>query len=172
MKYLGLILDSHWTFRAHFERLAPSVEATANALGRLLPRLGGPGVGVRSLYAGVLRSRRLYGAQMEEDLMASRLSLLNVRRLRRSVAFRVVRGLRTIWAAAAAVLAGFPPLELQVLRFYEIYLHTRGLSDGVGTVGDDAEGRVRRALLDRWRVSLNMSAGAPGLRVLEAVLPN
>ena len=27
MKDLGLTLDSHWTFRAHFERLAPSVEA-------------------------------------------------------------------------------------------------------------------------------------------------
>ena len=50
MKYLGLTLDSHWTFRAHFERLAPSVEVTANALGRLLPRLGGPGVGVRRLW--------------------------------------------------------------------------------------------------------------------------
>ena len=46
MKYLGLTFDSHWTFRAHFERLAPSVEVTANALGRLLPRLGGPGIGV------------------------------------------------------------------------------------------------------------------------------
>ncbi|XP_033307825.1 uncharacterized protein LOC117209679 [Bombus bifarius] len=34
MKYLGLTLDSCWTFSAHFERLAPSVEATANALGR------------------------------------------------------------------------------------------------------------------------------------------
>ena len=31
MKYLGLTLDSHWTFGAHFERLAPSVEATASA---------------------------------------------------------------------------------------------------------------------------------------------
>ena len=31
MKYLGLTLDSHWTFGAHFERLAPSVEATVNA---------------------------------------------------------------------------------------------------------------------------------------------
>ena len=42
MKYLGLTLDGHWTFRAHFERLAPalaSVEATANALERLLSRL-------------------------------------------------------------------------------------------------------------------------------------
>ena len=38
MKYLGLTLDSHWTFGAHFERLAPSVEATVNALERLVTR--------------------------------------------------------------------------------------------------------------------------------------
>ncbi|XP_050599867.1 uncharacterized protein LOC126927920 [Bombus affinis] len=49
MKDLGLTLDSHWTFRAHFGHLAPTVEATANALGRLLLRLGGPGVGMRRL---------------------------------------------------------------------------------------------------------------------------
>jgi hypothetical protein len=51
MKYLDLTLDSYWAFDARFERLAPSVEATANALGRLLPRLGGPGFGC----AGFLR---------------------------------------------------------------------------------------------------------------------
>ena len=39
-------------------------------------------------------------------------------------------------------------------------------------MGDDVEGRAQRALLDRWRVSLDMRAGAPELSVLEAVLPN
>ena len=85
--------------------------------------------------------------------MTSHCSLLKVRRLHRTVAIRVVRGFRTISAAAAAMFAGFPPLELQALRCREIYLNTRGLLDGVGTVSDDddVEGRVRRALLDRWR---------------------
>jgi hypothetical protein len=45
MKYLSLILDNHWAFGAHFERLVPSVEDTANALGSLLPRIGGSGAG-------------------------------------------------------------------------------------------------------------------------------
>ena len=126
MKYLGLTLDSHWTFRARFERLAPSVEATAN------------------------RSRLLYGAPIwAEDLMASRRSLLKVRRLHRTVAIRVVRGFRTISAAVAAVLARFPMFELQALRCREIYLHTRGLSDGVDPVSVDVEGWARRALLNR-----------------------
>ena len=173
MKYLGLTLDSHWTFGAHFERLAPSVEATASALGCLLPRLGGPGVGVRRLYAGVVRPRLLYEIPIwAEDLMASRRSLLKVRRLHRTVVIRVVRSFRTISAAAAAVIAGFSPFELQALKCREIYLHTWGLSDGVGPVGADVNGRGRLALLDRWRASLDMRAGVPGLRVLEAALPN
>ena len=173
MKYLGLTLDSQWTFGAHFERLAPSVEATASALGCLLPRLGGPGVGVRRLYAGVVRPRLLYEIPIwAEDLMASRRSLLKVRRLHRTVAIRVVRSFRTISAAAAAVIAGFSPFELQALKCREIYLHTWGLSDGVGPVGADVNGRGRLALLDRWRASLDMRAGVPGLRVLEAALPN
>ena len=158
MKYLGLIFDSHWTFGAHFECLAPSVEATANALGRLLPRVGGSVVGVRRLYAGVVRSRLLYVAPIwTEDLMASCRSLLKVRRLHRTVAIKVVRGFRTISAAAAAVFGGFPPFASQALRCREIYLHTQGLSD---------------PLLDRWRASLDMRAVALRLRIPEVVLPN
>ncbi|XP_033361401.1 uncharacterized protein LOC117239712 [Bombus vosnesenskii] len=170
MKYLGLTLDSHWTFSVHFECPAPSVEATPNALGRLLPRLGGPGVGVRRLYAGVVRSKLLYGAPIwAEDLMTNRRRLLAIRRLHRTVAIRVVRGFRTI--SAAAVLAGFPPFELQALRCREIYLHTRGVSNGVGPAGTDVRVRAQRALLDRWRASLDTRAGARGIRILGTVLP-
>ena len=56
------------------------------------------------------------------------------------MAIRIVRGFRTISAAAA--IAGFPLFELQALRCREIYLHTRGLSDGVDPVGADVEGRA------------------------------
>ncbi|XP_018358553.1 PREDICTED: RNA-directed DNA polymerase from mobile element jockey-like [Trachymyrmex cornetzi] len=51
MKYLGLILDSRWNFKAHFEELAPKLERSAYSLGRLLPNLGGPSYGVRRLYS-------------------------------------------------------------------------------------------------------------------------
>ncbi|XP_033364633.1 uncharacterized protein LOC117242237 [Bombus vosnesenskii] len=163
MKYLGLTLDSHWTFGAHFKRLAPSVEAAANALGRLLRRLGGPDVGVRRLYAGVVRSRLLYGAPIwAENLMTNRRSLLAVKRLHRTVAIWAVRGLRNVLAAAAAVHAGFPPFELQALRCREIYLHTPDLSGGIGPVGANVRVRARRVLLDRWRASLDTRAGTPG----------
>ena len=70
------------------------------------------------------------------------------------------------------MIAGFPPFEFQALRCREIYLHTRGLSGEVDPVDADVKVRAQRALLDRWRVSLVMRAGAQGLRVLETVLTN
>jgi hypothetical protein len=51
MKYMGLVLDSHWAYGVHFERLIPSTEDTANALGRLLPGIFKPGGGGCRLYA-------------------------------------------------------------------------------------------------------------------------
>jgi hypothetical protein len=169
MRYLGLTLDSHWTFGVHVERLIPSVAATANALGRLLSRLGGPGIGVRRLYAGVVRAKFLYGSPIwAEDLVTNSRNLRAIRRLHRAVAIRI-RGFRTI---SVAVLAGLPSFELQALRCCEIYLRIRGLLGGVGEVDADAEARDRREQLDIWRAGFDTITGTPGLRVLGAVLPN
>lgn len=64
MKYLGLHLNSRWTFGEHFRRVSPRVEKAAMALGRLLPNLGGPSEIVRRLYAGTVHSMLMYGAPM------------------------------------------------------------------------------------------------------------
>jgi hypothetical protein len=165
MKYLGLTLDSHWAFDTHFKCLAPSVEATVNALGRLLPRLGGPHVRMRQLFAGVVRSKLLYGAPIwSADLMANRRSLQLVRSLHRTVAIRIVRGYRTISTVAAEVLAGLPPFELQATRCREMFSHIRRLSAGIGPADAEVRAQARRTLLDTWR------AGAKGPRACPAKL--
>jgi hypothetical protein len=76
IRELGLEVSSQNIFSDHFDHLIPSVEAAANALGSLLPRLDGSGGRVRWLYAGVVRSKLLYGAPIwAADLMANRLSV-------------------------------------------------------------------------------------------------
>jgi hypothetical protein len=71
MKYLGLTIDSQWSFEPHFNQLVPKVTTAANALCSLLPNLGGAGLGVRRIYEGVVRSRVLHGAPIwAEDLSA------------------------------------------------------------------------------------------------------
>lgn len=62
IKYLGLHIDSRWTFGEHFRQIIPRVEKAAMALSRLLPNLGGPRESVRRLYAGTVHAMLLYGA--------------------------------------------------------------------------------------------------------------
>jgi len=62
MKYLGLILDSRWKFRTHFNEMVSRVSKAADSLARLLPNLGGPNGRVRRLYAEVVNSIILYAA--------------------------------------------------------------------------------------------------------------
>ncbi|XP_033360170.1 uncharacterized protein LOC117239019 [Bombus vosnesenskii] len=85
MKYLGLVIDSQWTFEPHFDSLIPKVSVVANAIGEA-------GDAVRRLYEGVVRSRVMYGAPVwADDLMASRRSILLLRRLHRVTAIRIIR---------------------------------------------------------------------------------
>ncbi|XP_050495676.1 uncharacterized protein LOC126876895 [Bombus huntii] len=110
MKYLGLTIDSQWTFEPHFDSLIPKVSAAANALCGLPPNIGGAGDAVRRLYEGVVRSRVMYGAPVwADDLMASRRSILLLRRLHRMTAIRIIRGYRTVSHASASTLAAPPP---------------------------------------------------------------
>lgn len=62
MKYLGLNLDSRWDFRIHFQKVTPRALRAVNALGRLMPNLGGPSNGVCRFYGGVVRSTLMYEA--------------------------------------------------------------------------------------------------------------
>ncbi|KAJ8734058.1 hypothetical protein PYW07_014609 [Mythimna separata] len=62
MEYLGLVLNSRWTFEEHFRRLVPKLDRTGTALKRLLPSVGGPDAPRRRLYAGIVRFMALYGA--------------------------------------------------------------------------------------------------------------
>lgn len=60
IKYL--IIDSTWSFTAHFAGLASRLRKEVMAFGRILPNIGGPGNGCRRLYAAVIASIALYGA--------------------------------------------------------------------------------------------------------------
>jgi hypothetical protein len=133
MRYLGLTIDSGWTFGLQVDLLVPRVTAAANALCGLLPNIRWVGVGVRRLYEGVVRSCVIYAAPVwAEDLMANRRGRLLLRRLHRTTAIRIARWYRTISYASASVLAASPSFELQTLALQRVYEHLSGLGSGGG----------------------------------------
>ncbi|XP_061380962.1 uncharacterized protein LOC133319719 [Danaus plexippus] len=175
MKYLGLTLDGRWNFREHFRGLVPKLLGTANALGRLLPNLGGPSATCRHLYTGVVRSMVLYGAPVWAGAL-TRPNVAALHRVQRVMAMRVVRGYCTVSHEAACVLAGTPPWDLVAKVLAEVYQQrARARSRGTSPDRDRAvvvEGWRRSALaliFRRWRRRL--SEPVAGLRTVEAIRP-
>lgn len=113
-KYLGLLIDSRLTFRAHFEYVREKVTKVTRAFSGLMPNLRGPHDGRRRrLYANVLASIALYGASIWCDaLFASPPARRVFRGLQRSIAIRVCSAYRTIAFDAVTLLARVPSLEL------------------------------------------------------------
>lgn len=95
----------------------------AGALAQLLSNSGGPETSCRKLYRGVLRSMASYGT----PFWAQPLSAPNKRKLyamQRTITLRVIRGYRTISAAAACLLAGTPPWEFEAGALATVYNYT------------------------------------------------
>jgi len=150
MKYLGLHLDSTWSFGEHFRRLAPRVEGVAIALSRLLPDLGGPGGRVRRVYAAVVNSVALYGAPVwAEDVLATRRLRDMLRGMQRRVTIRVARDYRTVSHAAATILSGMPPLDLAAHMYRSMYMRVRELRNrgATGEIRAMAKDQARRSMI-------------------------
>lgn len=170
MKYLGLVLDSRWDFREHFRRLVPRLMAAAAALARLLPNLGGPNVGCRRLYLGVVRSMALYGAPVwASALRGATVALL--RKPQRVMAIRAIRGYRTISTEAACVLAGSPPWDLEAAALARLYERSRELRSrgDPPTVTERWKSHARRSTVRMWTERL--ADPTAGRRTVEAVRP-
>ncbi|KAL0871103.1 hypothetical protein ABMA27_004907 [Loxostege sticticalis] len=172
LKYLGLTLDGRWSFRAHFQKLAPKLLKTAGALSRLMPNLGGPSSPCRRLYMGVVRSMALYGAPVWYAAL-SRENKLVLRRAQRHLAVRVVRGYRTVSAEAALALAGSMPWDLDALILAAVH-KWRGDQRSQGQRPAPREIDAERLRLEedavaRWRERLDDSTY--GRRTTGAIAP-
>lgn len=192
LKYLGLILDSGWSFAPHIEGIAPRVSAAANGLARLMPNLGGAGDRVRRLYCAVVQSIALYGAPVwHDEVWAGRRSANVLRAAQGRLAIRAIRGYRTISHGAACAIAGMMPWPLTTALYKEMYrirCLVRSNRGGDGEGGEEVEDprdppdpaalrrelRVRRARLqqqkmDEWKE--NLANARSGLRAIGAIRP-
>lgn len=175
IKYLGLYIDGAWSFREHFALLAPRVNGVAASLRRLLPNIGGPGEGVRRLYAATVHAVALYGAPVWVDrAMATRRTQQLMRQVQKRVAIGVSRAYRTVAYEAALILSGIPPFELLAQMYAEVYRRTRALSDGGSIITDRIRITLRhqaqQAFVAKWQQCLRRKELA-GQRVVGAIGP-
>lgn len=158
-KYLGRYVDSQWSFKEHFARLALCLDGVAARLERLLPNMAKPGGRVR-LHRGSSVHRVLRGLYMD-SLMTSRLSLRIIRRSQRRMIIRLCRGYRTV---SAAVLAGVSHLEHVARARTRVFLRLRELQaggmkeqDNLQAAGRQLKNQARRLVIAECQGALARS---------------
>lgn len=176
MKYLGVMLDSRWTFKCHFQYVENKLATVTRALSRLMPNLRGPGEKKRRLYAGVLTSVAMYAAPVWCEALArsSDKTLRLWRRIQRSVAIRVITAYRTVSYDAATLLARMPPWPLEAAKRGRIYTriveHKRR-----GTYDEKIDIEIRNGetllLYRQWEILISRTE-AWGQKTLVAIGPH
>ncbi|CAH2227082.1 jg25023, partial [Pararge aegeria aegeria] len=173
MKYLGLTLDGRWSFKGHFELLAPRLVGAAAALGRLLPNIGGPDSACRRLYAGIVRSMALYGAPIWVHALSPQ-NITLLRRPQRVIAVRAIRGYRTVSWTASTLLAGDPPWDLQAEVLAQVHRYRSSVRTRGERPGPEEIGRLRtlgrEVLVQRWREDLESPVA--GIWTVEGIRPH
>lgn len=138
VKYLGVWLDTKLTFKTHIENTILKSEKTTNALAGLMPNIGGPGAAKRRMLCSVVHSQMLYAAPAWYSVTTNRRVLQKLTSLQRKLCIRICSAYRTTSTDAVGVIAGIPPIELQILERRERYI-------GVARV------TARENTLHRWQ---------------------
>lgn len=175
LKYLGIILDSRWTFRKHLEYAADKAGKITGALGRIMPNLRGPSEKKRKLFYGAVTAAALYGSPIwSRDFAADKRKQKGMERIQRNLAIRLIAAYKTTSFNAATLLARVPPWTLVSDTSRRTYNKIKELREQ-GNWTKDGEERVKSAerdiMMGKWKVQME-SEHSEGARTRNAILPN
>uniref|UniRef100_A0A2S2PDK9 Retrovirus-related Pol polyprotein from type-1 retrotransposable element R1 2 n=1 Tax=Schizaphis graminum TaxID=13262 RepID=A0A2S2PDK9_SCHGA len=111
MKYLGVHLDSKWSFSAHAKEASAKASKVAQNLSRIMPNISAAKWRKRTLYSNIVHSILLYGAPIwAHDMSAS--GWEHMKRVQRRICLRTASAYCTVSGDAIAVITGVAPLDI------------------------------------------------------------
>lgn len=119
--YLGVEIDRNLSFGPHINKVALKASKTIGNLCRLMPNVGGSKEKKRKLIASVATSQMLYAAPAWREGASKTSYLKRLTAVHRLGALRIVSGYKTIPECSAMVLAGTPPIGLQIAERSEVH---------------------------------------------------
>lgn len=114
--YLGVELHRVLGFGAHVKAASIKAQATALALSRILPNVGGSGQRKRKLLSTMVTSKLSYASPIWARAFDVKRNVVELLRPQRVIAIQTIRAYRTISTAPAMVIAGLVPAHLLVLE--------------------------------------------------------
>jgi len=116
IRYLGIMIDHRLSFKTHLISAGQKALRVGTAIAQLLPNTGGPRQAARRLLASVSTSVMMYGAPVWYSATGFDSYMRTMRSAHRLASLRVCCAFRTVSEAAASVIAGRLPPELQAKR--------------------------------------------------------
>ncbi|KAL0270289.1 UNVERIFIED_CONTAM: hypothetical protein PYX00_007750 [Menopon gallinae] len=126
MPYLGLLLDSRWSFEDHLERQTAKMSAATLALAGTMRNLAGPSYRCRRLYATALESIALYGSPVWAGATAKNRKIQRkIAAAQKIIAIGTICGYRIIGADAVMLMACRPPIPAAAAARSSVYRETK-----------------------------------------------
>jgi len=108
MKYLGMHLDSKWSFSTHAKEASAKASKVAQNLSRIMPNISAAKWRMRTLYSNIVHSIFLYGAPMWAHVM----STSGWEHMKRRICLRTASAYCTVSGDAIAVITVVVPLDI------------------------------------------------------------
>jgi len=120
LKYLGLQLDSKWSFSNHAKEVAAKAGKVVQNLSRILPNISAAKSRKRTLLSNVVHSILLYGAPIWAQDM-SKTGWAALLKTQRRICLRVASAYCTVSGTAVGVISGIVPLDLMAIERKNIF---------------------------------------------------
>jgi len=158
--YLGVELHRVLGFGTHIKTASAKAQATASALSRILPNIGGSGQNKRKLLSTVVTSKLLYASPIWVGALDVKRNVEELQRPQRVMAIRIIRAYKKISTAAAMVIAGLVPAHLLAWKRSERH---RRKSEGDQERVKDV---IREEVIHRWQQEWNREPNGQWTRSL------
>ena len=127
MKYLGIILDSKFTFKEHIKYAAERCSKLIHTLSKSAKLNWGLNhEALKTMYKGAILPLLLYGAPVWAKAMKHACNRLIYTRVQRLINIKIAKAFRTTSSEALCILTGLTPIIIKVEEAAKLYDLTKG----------------------------------------------
>ncbi|GFT91010.1 retrovirus-related Pol polyprotein from type-1 retrotransposable element R1 [Trichonephila clavipes] len=117
MKYLGVLLDTKFSWKQHLSYISEKCDKLQRGLNRIARNTFGINFNVHSLiYKQGIEPFILYGSRVWGEALKRKMNSKYLRRIQRRILLRVLCGYRTISYETVYAISGFPPIDITILH--------------------------------------------------------
>ena len=131
IKYLCILFDSKLTFNSHIDHITEKSRKLVYMLSKTAKLSWGLGhKALKTIYEGAMVPLMTYGTPVWEEAVSKTGNLVKLQRVQRLINIKIAKAYRTVSFEASCVLAGVPPIGIDIEERARLYKITHNTERG------------------------------------------